>query len=558
MKISETIKYTAATVAALGAFLLFTSSGPGDFRLGRNMEIMVNMFRELNTFYVDSVDTDQLLSDAAAGMVRRLDPYTDYISEEDMQTFEVLTTGKYGGIGSLIRQSGDYVVFAEPYEGSPADRAGIRIGDRLVEIEGRDAKGMSTEEVSKLLKGEAGTHVKMKIERLLTGETAPLKIRREIITLPGIPWYGFVSDSIGYIAHSDFTEDCSADMRRALEELRSSGKLKGLVLDYRGNGGGILQEAVKTVSLFVPKGTEVASMQGRSEEQNAVFATETEPVDTLIPIAALVDGATASSAEIVTGAMQDLDRAVLIGQRTFGKGLVQSTRPLGYNAWLKLTTAKYYLPSGRCIQAVDYTRRNEDGSIGFVPDSLISEFSTAGGRKVYDGGGVMPDSVLAPDYLSRFTRIVLAKGYIDDFADAWNRDNPDREVVPGNFSLTEADYDAFVEFMSDKDVEWQSETELALKALREKASRELYLSQMESQLDALDSLLTDDTAAGLQLYRRDMTEIIESAIVLRRSYARGVARHSVAGDPAIAAAVDVLKNTALYTDILAHRDTARK
>lgn len=558
MKRHTTIKYTAAAVAVLGAFLLLTSSGPGDFRLGRNMEIMVNMFRELNTFYVDTVDTDLLLSDAAAGMVRRLDPYTDYISEEDMQTFEVLTTGKYGGIGSLIRQSGDYVVFAEPYEGSPADRAGIRIGDRLVEIDGRDAKGASTEEVSKLLKGEAGTHVKMKIERLLTGETVPLKIRREIITLPGIPWYGFVSDSIGYIAHSDFTEDCSADMRRALEELRSSGKLKGLILDYRGNGGGILQEAVKTVSLFVPKGTEVASMQGRAEEQNAVFATETEPVDTLIPIVALVDGATASSAEIVTGAMQDLDRAVLIGQRTFGKGLVQSTRPLGYNAWLKLTTAKYYLPSGRCIQAVDYTHRNEDGSIGFVPDSLINEFSTAGGRKVYDGGGVMPDSVLVPEYLSRFTRIVLAKGYIDDFADLWNKDNRDREVVPGSFSLTDADYDAFVSFMSDKDVEWQSETKLALNALREKASRELYLSQMEKQLGALDSLLTDDTAASLRLYRKDMTDIIESAIVLRRCYAAGVARHNVVGDPSIAAAADVLKNAALYTDILERRDTARK
>ncbi len=558
MKRHTTIKYTAAAVAVLGAFLLLTSSGPGDFRLGRNMEIMVNMFRELNTFYVDTVDTDLLLSDAAAGMVRRLDPYTDYISEEDMQTFEVLTTGKYGGIGSLIRQSGDYVVFAEPYEGSPADRAGIRIGDRLVEIDGRDAKGASTEEVSKLLKGEAGTHVKMKIERLLTGETVPLKIRREIITLPGIPWYGFVSDSIGYIAHSDFTEDCSADMRRALEELRSSGKLKGLILDYRGNGGGILQEAVKTVSLFVPKGTEVASMQGRAEEQNAVFATETEPVDTLIPIVALVDGATASSAEIVTGAMQDLDRAVLIGQRTFGKGLVQSTRPLGYNAWLKLTTAKYYLPSGRCIQAVDYTHRNEDGSIGFVPDSLINEFSTAGGRKVYDGGGVMPDSVLFPEYLSRFTRIVLAKGYIDDFADLWNKDNRDREVVPGSFSLTDADYDAFVSFMSDKDVEWQSETKLALNALREKASRELYLSQMEKQLGALDSLLTDDTAASLRLYRKDMTDIIESAIVLRRCYAAGVARHNVVGDPSIAAAADVLKNAALYTDILERRDTARK
>lgn len=347
------------------------------------------MFRDVSAFYVDSVDTDEMLRDAAAGMTSNLDPYTVLIPEDEMEEFEILTTGKYGGIGALVRQSGDWIAIAQPYEGFPADKAGLVIGDKLLEVDGRSIRGLDVSEVSSMLKGSPGTALRLKVEKLLTGEQADVTLRRERIKISGIPYYGMIADGVGYILHDDFTEECSLDMRRALVELKKQGATS-LIIDLRGNGGGILQEAVKILSLLVPKGTEVVSMKGRIGELDETFTTQTDPIDTRMPVVVLVNSQSASAAEIVSGALQDLDRAVLLGQRTFGKGLVQSTRPLGYNAFLKVTTAKYYIPSGRCIQALDYAHRNDDGSVGTVPDSLIREFRTSGGRKVYDGGGVMP------------------------------------------------------------------------------------------------------------------------------------------------------------------------
>ena len=344
--------YLLTATALLGAAALLTFAAKNDFGLARNMETLVNMMRELSVYYVDEVDADRLMTDAAEGMVRRLDPYTVYMPEEEMTDFQFLTTGKYGGVGALIRKKGDGVVVAQPYKGFPADRAGLQIGDRFVEIAGKDARGMTTEQVSALLKGTPNTNVTIKVEKLLTGQVEEVKLRRERIAISGVGYAGFVADSIGYIQHRDFTEGCYEDMRAALEGLQKQG-LKALVLDYRNNGGGILQEAVKIVSMFVPKGTEVVTTKGRTE--HTVYRTQLEPVAPTLPIVALVNDGTASAAEIVTGSLQDLDRAVLVGQRTFGKGLVQTTRPLGYNSFLKVTTAKYYIPSGRCIQAIDYS-----------------------------------------------------------------------------------------------------------------------------------------------------------------------------------------------------------
>ena len=333
-------KYLLAATGTIAIAAATIFADRNDFGLGRNMELLVNMMRELSVGYVDPVDPDVLMAGAAEGMVRDLDPYTEFIPESEMSDFEVLTTGKYGGIGSLIRQKEDYVRIAQPYENSPADRAGLKIGDRILAIDGKSAAGLTTEEVSKRLKGEPGSKVKVSVRHLDdTEETAT--IRRERIAIPGVPYAGWLNDSIGYIRHSDFTEGCYEEMQAAIAKLRSEGELKGLVLDYRSNGGGIMQEAVKILGLFVPKGTGVVSTKGRTEDSKKLFTTQSEPILPDLPLAVLINGSTASAAEIIAGALQDLDRAVLIGQRSFGKGLVQSPKPLGYTARLKLTTAQY-------------------------------------------------------------------------------------------------------------------------------------------------------------------------------------------------------------------------
>ena len=339
-----------AAIPAVLALLctLFWFGKPNDFGLGRNMELLVNMMRELSLFYVDEVDPDQLMQDAAEGMTRNLDPYTEFLPEEQMSNFDLLTTGKYGGIGSMIRKKGDYVIFAQPYEGSPADRAGIRIGDKILSIEGEDTKGWDPAQISSALKGTPNTTVRIVIERLIGGGHDTLTLTRERVAIPSVPYAGFVAKGIGYIQHSDFTEGSYEEMRTAIEKLRTQDTLRGLILDYRGNGGGILQEAVKIVSMFVPKGTEVVRTKGRAATQENVFRTANDPILPDLPLAVLINGNSASAAEIVAGSLQDLDRAVLIGQKSFGKGLVQTTRPLGYNTLLKLTTAKYYIPSATC------------------------------------------------------------------------------------------------------------------------------------------------------------------------------------------------------------------
>ena len=356
-------RYLLTAVIAASAAALLTFAARNDFGLGRNMEITVNMMRELSLGYVDPVDPDKLMEGAAEGMVSDLDPYTEFIPEDQMSNFELLTTGKYGGVGSLIRKKGDWVTIAQPYKGSPADRAGLKIGDKILAIDGKDAKGFTTEQVSSRLKGDPGSKVRVTVEHL-TGGTETVTLQRERIAIPGVPYAGWVDEGIGYIRHSDFTEGCYEDMRAAIERLRSEGELKGLILDYRSNGGGIMQEAVKILGMFVPKGTEVVSTKGRTEDSRRVYRTESEPILPDLPLAVLINGNSASASEIVTGALQDLDRAVIIGQRSYGKGLVQTPRPLGYNAMLKLTTAKYYIPSGRCIQAIDYSHSQEGTPFG--------------------------------------------------------------------------------------------------------------------------------------------------------------------------------------------------
>lgn len=548
MRVTNRVKYGIAVGLAVAALFIFGAGdrGQSDFRLGKNTEVLINMFRDVNLFYVDTVDADKLIADAAKGMVKNLDPYTDYIPEKEMENFEILTTGKYGGIGSLIRKKGDYVVIAQPYKGFPADRAGLKIGDKILEIGGQDAKGFEISKVSSMLKGDPGTTIKLKIERFATGEEASISIRREKISISGVPYHGFVSDSVGYIGLSDFTEDCSNDVQKALAELRASGRMNSLILDLRGNGGGILQEAVKIVSLFVPKGTEVVSMRGKLKQLDATFKTESEPVDKHIPIVVLINSSSASASEIVAGALQDLDRGVLVGQRTFGKGLVQSTRPLGYNSYLKITTAKYYIPSGRCIQAIDYAHRNEDGSVAHVPDSLIKSFTTRNGRVVYDGGGISPDVKLAPEYSSRFAIITYAKGYIEDFVDQYFRKYPSPQIELSKFKLSDSDYNDFVVFMEDKSVEFESESKRALEELKKRAERERYLDKIKGHIEAIERDMKDDKQSNLKLYRKEISELIEDQIILRTHYSQGVIRHRLESDGDVKEAIKLLNDKEGY------------
>ena len=546
-------RYLLTAAAAVGAAGLLTFAARNDFGLGRNMEIAVNMMRELSLNYVDPVDPDRLMEGAAAGMVSDLDPYTEYIPEEGMQDFELLTTGKYGGIGALIRQKDDYVRIAQPYQGSPADKAGLKIGDKILSIDGKDAKGFTTEQVSSRLKGEPGSKVKVTVEHL-DGTQQTAAIRRERIAIPGVPYAGWVADGIGYIRHSDFTEGCYEEMRAAVERLRAEGGLKGLILDYRSNGGGIMQEAVKILSMFVPKGTAVVTTKGRNERQD--YRTESEPILPDLPLAVLVNGNTASASEIVAGALQDLDRAVLIGQRSFGKGLVQTTRPLGYNTMLKLTTAKYYIPSGRCIQAIDYSH-SQEGSVRVVPDSLVSEFTTRAGRKVYDGGGIMPDIATEPEYISRFAATLYALGFIEDFGDDYTRRHPGQRIDLRTFSITDADYADFVEFMQNKEVPYESDTRRALKALK-KAAEDDRFAELKERFERVEAELKDDTRTNLETYREQVVDAINNDIVLRHGYTAGVIEHALSGDREVTEAVAVLRDSAEYARITREQDTRRK
>ncbi len=549
-------RYLAGTVGIIAVAVLMVSAGRNDFRVARDLEVLFNLFREVNTYYVDTVDTDRLLKNAALGMLDDLDPYTEFLPESEMENFEIQTTGKYGGIGSLIRKNGDWVEIAEPYKGFAADKAGLKIGDRIVAIDGKDAKGMTTEQVSALMKGDPNTTLRLKIQRFADGQTVELAIKRERIAISGVTYSGMLQPGVGYIALSDFSEDCSADVKRAIMDLKTAGATS-LVFDLRNNGGGILQEAVKIVGMFVPRGTEVVAVRGRVPGSSNKYSTSTDPIfDGKLVV--LVNRSSASASEIVAGALQDVDRAVLVGQRSFGKGLVQSTYPLGYNSYAKITIAKYYIPSGRCIQAVDYSHRDENGSAIEVPDSLIREFQTRAGRKVYDGGGVMPDVKLDPEYMSIFTYNLYVRGYIEDFGGEYAKKHNFTPVDVDTFRLSDEAYADFGVFMRDKPLDFESETQLALDELEKIAERERYDERIAPELAAIREKISKNKETELELNKQEVSELIEDNIILRQAYQEGVMRHKLHSDRTVAEALKLIASPDNFTAILTSRDTARK
>lgn len=551
---SKRLFYSLLALTAICATALYSTRN--DFGLGRNMEIMVNLMRAVSTEYVDSLSADKIMRHGADGILRNLDPYCSYLSEEDMKEFRRMTTGKYGGIGAAIRQDSNLVRIAEPYKGSPADKAGLKIGDKIVEIEGKSAVGMSSSDVSNLLRGEPNTTVKVTVERIADGTNKEYKIRRERISIPSVGYADYVAPGVGYILHSDFTDDCYTEMRAAIETLKSKGKLEKLILDYRSNGGGVLQSAVKVLSLFVPKGTMVVEMKGRGKGESKRFTTEYEPLLPDIPLVVLIGENSASAAEIVAGALQDLDRAVLIGSRSYGKGLVQTTIPLGFGSFGKITTAKYYIPSGRCIQAVKYS---DEGRAQSVPDSLITEYRTVAGRKVYDGGGIMPDSKVDVEYVSAFAATLFLMGIIDDFGDQYYRKNPELQIDPKTFTITESDYQDFCQLVQSRDIPYKSDSRLAVEKLRKALDKERYNnSELKDAMRAIEQNLKDDKTNNLITFKKDIIRTINADIALRYCYAAGRTANSLMHDKGVEAAVAMLADSARMQHILKHQDTSRK
>ena len=521
-----------------------------DFELGKSLEVLANIMREFEMGHVDNINAAELLTSAANGMISATDPYSEYIPEEELANFEMLTTGRYAGVGSLIRKKGDYIHFAQPYKGSPSDVAGIKIGDKILAINGEDMKGLTASDISSRLRGEPETEVVVVVERNYDSTVDTLRLTRRRISIPSISYAGYIRDGIAYISHNDFIEGSYNEMRSALENIMATDSLRGIILDYRSNGGGVMQEAVDIASLFVPKDQRIVSLMGRDSSSLRHYTTEHAPIALDVPIVVLVNGASASASEILAGALQDMDRAVVMGQRTYGKGLVQGTRPVGYNGMLKYTTAKYYIPSGRCIQSRNY----KSGGSTMVPDSLITEFHTAGGRKVYDGGGIVPDVKIEAEYVSRFALTLYAMGYMEDWADEYMRKHMHDNIDVRTFSLTEEDYADFCRFIEERDVPYESETRHALEALEQAAKNDRYDESLDEAIAALKNLIKDDKMSNMETYRAEIEDAITSDVILRHAYSEGVMEHSAFHDAMVDKAVELLLNREEYEHILREQD----
>jgi carboxyl-terminal processing protease len=516
------------------------------------MDIFFNLFRELNLYYVDEPDPEKLIGKSIDGMLESLDPYTSFISESEMEEYKTATTGQYGGIGASIRNIDNAITIVDLYRNYPAEKAGIKMGDMLMKINGEWLTGKSDSEVSEMLKGTPNTKIELTYLQATTKSEITKTLVREYITIPNVPYYGTLDDKseIGYIRLSNFSSDAGKEVKNALLSLKKDHNIKSLVLDIRNNPGGLLVEAVQVLTLFVPRGQEVVSTRGRVKQWDNVYTTRQEPVDTVIPLTVVVNRSSASAAEIVAGAIQDLDRGVIIGQRTFGKGLVQTTRPLSYNTQLKVTTAKYYIPSGRCIQALDYTHRETDGSVGFIPDSLIREYRTLKNRRtVRDGGGISPDVESLPQTLSRIAVTLYVRNLIFSYATVYAHRH-DTIVPAKKFKLTDQEYDEYVAYLQDKFFDYQTETELTFLKLKEVATRELYMDEAREEFEALQAKLSHDRFKDLEIHKEDVKELLEEEIVSRYYYNAGRIANTMRNDTQIKTAVDILREQEKYHSIL--------
>lgn len=521
------------------------------FALSKNLDIFSTLFKELNTYYVDDTEPGQLMKTAIDEMLLSLDPYTNYIPESKIEDFKFMTTGQYGGIGSLIHQKDGQTYISEPYEGFPAYNAGLKAGDKILEIDGKSIEGKTTEEISNILKGQAGTTLKVKIKR--PGKEKPLmkSLKRENIKIDDVPYYGMLNEEVGYIKLSSFTQTASENFIKAFQDLKENQGMEKLVFDLRGNGGGLLIQAVEIVNTIIPKGKIVVETRGKRKEWDATYKTTKAPLDTEMPVVILVDERSASASEIVAGTLQDYDRAVVVGKQTFGKGLVQQTVPLSYNAQLKVTVAKYYIPSGRCIQKIDYSNRNESGIAQQVPDSMIHSFKTlVNQREVFDGKGIKPDIKTEDQKLSPLSSTLMRQYLVFDYATKYQLEH-DSINSPAEFDFSDAQYESFKTFLENKEYDYETQSEKLLEKLQKVAEKERYFDRAKTEYAALRAKLSGDKDADLEKFQEEVSEILENEIVSRYYYQKGRIEQSLSKDPDIQEAIEVLNEPKTYNEILA-------
>ena len=548
-KINIKVSVLVVVIIGMVSFLSFNNPDERYFEITKNLDIFATTLKEVNAYYVDEIDPNQLVKTAIDAMLGSLDPYTNYIPEDNIEDYRFITTGQYGGIGAVIGNKNGKNVIIMPYEGFPAQKSGLKIGDEILKVDGVDVTGKNTSDISQLLKGQANTPLTITVKRYKTPDPIDIKITREKITVDNVPYYGMVTPEVGYIKLSDFTMNAGKEVKKALEALEKQGAKK-LVFDLRDNPGGLLNEAVNVCNVFVPQGSEIVSTKGKVTDWNKTYTAPDQPENTKIPIAVLTSSHSASAAEIVSGVIQDYDRGILVGERTFGKGLVQATRPLTYNSQLKVTTAKYYIPSGRCIQAIDYAHRNEDGSLSKMPDSLKTAFQTKNGRTVYDGGGIKPDIKIEPRTLAPIAISLLANGLIFDYANQYYYNHP--QIGPArDFKLSDQDFENFVKWLSDKDYDYTTKVEKTIDDLTEYAKSEKYYDRIKDKINDLKADVQHNKQKDLRNFKDEISSLLESSIAEHYYLVKGSYETSFNTDVQLQKAIEVLDNTNEYDQLLA-------
>lgn len=549
-RIGKKKKLFIPVLFVIGLLIFMAAALPGDryFEIQKNLDIFATLYKEVNTYYVDDVNPNKIIRNGIDAMLENLDPYTNYIPEDDIEDYRTMTTNQYGGIGALVGKRNGRSLIIMPYEGFPAHRNGLIIGDEILKIDGVPVANKSTTEISRLLKGQANTKVILTIKRYGNQKEFDLELKREKITIDNVPYYGMVTDDIGYLKLQDFTTDAGKEVKNAVVELKSKGAKK-IILDLRDNPGGLLSEAVNVSNVFIPKGSEVVTTKGKVTDWNKSYKALNNPVDTEIPLVVITSSRSASASEIVAGVIQDYDRGVLVGQKSFGKGLVQATRPLSYNSQLKVTTAKYYTPSGRCIQAIDYNHRNSDGSVGKIPDSLKVAFKTKNGRVVYDGGGIDPDVPVTRSFLAPITLSLVNKSLLFEYANIYRHEN--QEITkPKEFSMSDDEYNKFVHWVNTKEYDYTTKVESTLDELQKVAEKEKYFSAIEDQLNELRKKVSHNKESDLIKFKDQIKYMLEEEIVSRYYLQAGIVEASFDYDPDILESIGILDNNTKYSELL--------
>jgi carboxyl-terminal processing protease len=545
-KIKRPIILWLVALLLVGGIVAFQTKNDRLFAIAKSIDIFASLIRELDTYYVDQIDPEQLLTVGIQAMLEELDPYTEYIPEEESDDFRMLTTGEYAGVGALIGNRGEGNIVIMPYTGFPAQNGGMRIGDLLLKVDSISVLKKTTSEVSELLKGPANTGVTVTVKR---GEdTLRFSLNRKKISLKNVPFYGKLDEQTGYIKLSDFTTNASAEVRNALVNLKAQGATQ-IVLDLRDNPGGLINEAVEIVNLFIPKGKEVVKTIGNLQQVNYTYKTNKTPVDTKIGVIVLINERSASAAEIVAGALQDYDRAVLLGQKSFGKGLVQTTLPLSFNTQIKITTAKYYIPSGRCIQAIDYAKSREDGSAGTVPDSLRKAFKTANGRVVLDGAGIEPDEKVKEGSYAPISYTLVAGNHVFDYATTYFYKHPTL-ASPSAFQVTEEVYADFKKFLEGKEYDYTTYSEKSVQDMEKYLAKESYFDEVKEQLEQIKSKVNHSKENDLDTHKKEIQKILSEEIVSRYYFQEGMIEASLQGDPVIELAKEYFATPARMSKVL--------